>query len=604
MLCRMNRQSVSRGWRLALACALLGGLAAAASPSLSFTVAPLPAQKQFQVTLRCEGLHAGFTDFEMPEWMPGYYRLMNYASHVSQFTARDAAGRALGWEQVTPHTWRVVTAGAPEVVLSYEVAPTRFFVAANSMDENGAFIAPPGMFLYIPGRLGLPATVTLQLPAGWHDIASGLAPVPGRPGTFTADNFDLLFDSPILLGNFETLHFTVGGREHTIALEDVPASINRAKMAADLQRIVQAATRMMGVVPYRRYAFLLIGHGNGGIEHLTSAAAAFNGKDLATPAGYQRWLSYIAHEYFHTFNVKRIRPLALGPFDYESENLTNMLWVSEGLTVYYEQLLLVRAGLMTPEQYLQGLAQAITSFEQEPGRPYESATESSWGTWSSAYGGRSQHTPTISYYDNGAMLGAMLDLAIRHDSSGRHSLDDVMRTLYHTYFVEKQRGFTDAEFQAACEAAAGRSLAEVFRYASTSAPMDYNKYFGYAGLRATVTAAPEPGATLGLDTDPDPAGGLRISGVAPDSPAARAGLKPGDRLLTLNGAAITSKSLSDLLAAGHAGTTAMVTRAGAAQPIELALAARQKQTFRVEPAAAPSAAQDAIRTNWLRQDHL
>ena len=587
--------------RLVLLCTLLVSLCVAATPSFSFTVAPQPAQKQFQVTLRCRGLNAGYTDFAMPEWMPGYYRLMNYASHVSHFAAHDTAGKALDWEQVTPHTWRVVTAGTPEVLLSYEVAPTRFFVAANSMDDQGAFIAPPGMFLYLPGRLALPATVAIHLPAAWHDIASGLAPVAGHADTFSAENFDLLFDSPILLGNFETLHFTVGGREHTLAIEDVPESVSRPKMAADLQRIVEAATRMMGTVPYPRYTFLLIGHGNGGIEHLTSAAAAFNGQDLGTPAGYQRWLSYIAHEYFHTFNVKRIRPLALGPFDYESENLTHMLWVSEGLTVYYEQVLLVRAGLMTPEEYLQSLSSGITSFENEAGRPYQSAAESSLGTWNSSYGGRSERTPTISYYDNGAMLGALLDLAIRHDSGGRRSLDDVMRALYRTYFVEKQRGFTDAEFQAACEAVAGQSLAEVFAYSATSAPMDYPKYFGYAGLRMATTAAPEPGATVGLDTDPDPEGGLRISGVAPDSPAARAGLKPGDRLLTLNGAAITSKSLSDLLA-GQPGAMATVTRAGDPRPVEMQLAARRKQTYRIEPAVAPNAAQIAIRTNWLRQD--
>lgn len=589
-----------RLFRAATVTLMLAGCACA--QSVAFTVTPEPAQNRFEVQLRAAGLHGAFTDFEMPEWMPGFYRIMNYPARVSNFQARDGAAHPLGWEQVTPHTWRVVTAHAPEVVLTYDVAPTRPFVAANSMSPSGAFIAPPGTFLYLPGELSLPATVTVRLPSAWHQIASGLAPVAGRPDTFTASNFDLLFDSPILLGNEEMLHFDVGGVPHTIAIEDVPASVSRARITSDLQRIVAAATHMMGAIPYHRYTFLLIGHGNGGIEHLTSAAITFHGQDLSTPAGYRRWLSYVAHEYFHTFNVKRIRPLALGPFDYESENLTHMLWVSEGLTVYYEDLLLVRAGLITPDQYLATLTGEINTFENEPGRPYESATESSWSTWSSEYGGRSNRNTTISYYDNGAMLGAMLDLAIRHDSGNRHSLDDVMRTLYRTYYERDRRGFTDAEFRAACEAAAGQPLAEIFSYASTAAPMDYAKYFGYAGLAVGVTRTTAPGSTLGLDTDANAAGGLAISGVAPGSPAALAGLHVGDRIVTVAGATATAAALSGFLAAHPPGDSVTLEfgRAGVRQSVQLTLAPRQRVTFRLQRAPNPSALQAAILHSWLR----
>ncbi|MGH9481337.1 MAG: M61 family metallopeptidase, partial [Terriglobales bacterium] len=487
---------------------------AVSAQTLAFTVTPEPAAARFHVVFQVAGASAGFQDFEMPAWMPGYYRLMDYAQYVSGFRAQDGTGRDLGWEQVTPHTWRVVTGHAAKVRLSYDVAATRPFAADNSIAADRAFIAPPGMFLYLPGKLNRPVSLTVKLPAAWRRIATGLAPVAGRAGAFMAPNFDVLFDSPLLLGNQEQLHFSVGGVPHTIALEDVPASVDRAKMAADLRRIVAAATGLMGAIPYARYTFLLMGRGNGGIEHLNSAAIEFNGSQMSTPAEYQRWLSYVAHEYFHNFNVKRIRPLALGPFDYESENLTHMLWVSEGLTVYYEDLLLVRAGLITPAQYLDTLQGAINRFENEPGRPYQSATESSLTTWGTSGVGGDRYT-TISYYDNGGILGAVLDLAIRHDSQNARSLDDVMRYLYRAYYLQDQRGFTDAEFREACEQAAGHSLAEVFGYASTTAPINYEKYFGYAGVavetsadrgtRAAGALGPAPAdatadAYLGLDT--------------------------------------------------------------------------------------------------------
>lgn len=227
----------------------------------AFTVTPEPAANRFHVVFTVSGPVGAVQDFEMPAWMPGYYRLMNYAQYVSDFRAQDAAGHDLAWEQVTPHTWRVVTAKTTEVELSYDVAATRSFAADNSIAADRAFIAPPGMFLYLPGRLSLPVALTLKMPSDWHEVATGLAPVSGRADTFTAPNFDVLFDSPLLLGNQEQLHFSVRGVPHTIAVEDVPASVDRQKMAADLQRIVAAATDLMGTVPYARYTFLMMGRG-------------------------------------------------------------------------------------------------------------------------------------------------------------------------------------------------------------------------------------------------------------------------------------------------------------------------------------------------------
>ena len=554
--------------------------------------------------------------------MPGYYGLLHYSRYVSHFAARDGAGHALPWEKTTASAWRVVTAHAPAVVVSYAVAAPRAFVASNSLDAQGGFIAPPGLFLYLAGKLRLPATVALHPPAGWTTVATSLDAVPGAAETFRAPDFDTLYDSPWLLGTEDTTTFTVRGVPHEIVLDGVPAAVDRAKMAADLKRIVTVATDMMGAVPYRKYVFLMIGHGNGGIEHLNSAAIAFNGNGLLTPSGYQSWLSYVAHEYFHNFNVKRIRPLALGPFDYQAANLTDMLWVAEGLTVYYEDLLVERAGLMSGKAYLAKLQAALDQFENAPGHRYQSATESSLDAWSTGSGVGANRDTSISYYDNGALLGAMLDLAIREHSHNRNSLDSAMRDLYQTYAVRDRRGYTDAEFQAACERAAGAPLGAVFAYAATSAEPDYAKYFAYAGLALTQTTAPAPGAYLGINTQalPVPAraagrgpGRGRGRGFAPpppplvirsldaDSPARAAGLQVGDVLTSLNGAPITPVALNQALAAAQAGDTITLgyRRGGAPSTAAVTLGPGRRIRYTLAPMAHPSALQAAILHAWL-----
>jgi predicted metalloprotease with PDZ domain len=253
-------------------------------------------------------------------------------------------------------------------------------------------------------------------------------------------------------------------------------------------------------------------------------------------------------------NVKRIRPLALGPFDYDTENLANMLWVSEGLSVYYQDLVLVRAGIETRDQYLDKMTASINSFENAPGHHYQSATDSSMTTWGTSGVGNDRNT-TISYYNNGSMLGAMLDLKIRNESGNRKTLDDVMRSLYNKYYKDNKRGFTDDEFRSECEAAAGASLTEVFEYASTTKDVDYAKYFSYAGLVVTFTAEDAPGSYLGLNMQTRD-GKLVVSSVTPASPAQRSGLGEHDQVLEVDGMTATPKAINDMLSAKKPGDKA------------------------------------------------
>jgi predicted metalloprotease with PDZ domain len=292
----------------------------------------------------------------------------------------------------------------------------------------------------------------------------------------------------------------------------------------------------------------------------------------------------------------------LGPFDYETENLTDMLWVSEGLTVYYEDIVMVRAGLMTGDEYLERMKSAMTRFENSPGRRYQSATESSLETWGSSGLGGGGKTK-ISYYENGAMLGAMLDLKIRNDSGNRKSLDDVMRGLYRKYAQERKRGFTDEEFRAECEAAAGGPLAEVFSYASTTRDVDYAKYFGYAGLRVVDAPMEAPGAYLGLDTQAIDKK-LMVTGASAGSPAEIAGLRAGDELLELDGARATADVLSGLLAAKKPGDAvkARLSRDGAEREVEITLGKNWKHDYSIARVPDPTPLQAAILKDWLRRE--
>ncbi|MGA8940295.1 MAG: PDZ domain-containing protein [Acidobacteriaceae bacterium] len=588
---------------------------------MAFTVSMLqPSNHTYHVTFRCEGLHGELQDFEMPQWSPGYYGIEDYARNVSHFHAVDMAGHQLAWEKVTKNTWRVVADNTPVIVLDYDVYGDTAFAASNYLGDDRGYLSPAGLFVNLAGHLHQPVSVTIDMPPNWKRISTGLEAVNKEGNTFEAPDFDVLYDSPILIGNQERLQFEVKGVPHYVAVENVPAEVDRTRMTADLKAIVTAATQLMGEVPYKHYTFLMMGRGRGGIEHANSSSNQFIGTSITTPAGYMGWLSFISHEYFHNFNVKRIRPLALGPFDYDQENLTHMLWVSEGLTVYYEDLVLVRAGLMTKDQYLAKMGTAIGRFENSPGRHYQSATESSWNTWNTSSGIGGDRDTTISYYDNGAMLGAMLDLKIRESTGNRRSLDDVMRGMYETYYVQKKRGFTDAEFQAECESVAGTKLDELFSYASTTREVNYAKYFALAGLKLEVKSAVAPGGSIGLDTDTQeipadempagregrvaaPAFRLVVTDTAAASPAALAGLQPGDRIVDVDGIAATPAVLNAAIQAKKPGEkiNLQVVRSGKEMTVEVAVAPKMKKTFTLTVAEGASPAQRKILNTWLRK---
>ncbi|MHC1733608.1 MAG: M61 family metallopeptidase [Bacteroidales bacterium] len=449
----------------------------------------------FRVTMTLDGVSDDTLVLKMPVWTPGYYWIQNYPKNLSRLEIRDGSGRECAIRKTSKNVWKVATGGSGTLDASWVIYGYSHSVADAFIDTTHAFIVPAALFLYPENGLSLPSEVTFELYPGWTTISTGLepvtpaasvAPVKGNERTYRASRFDVLFDSPVLAGNQEVMTFTVNAVPHHIAVLN-PGNYDREAMKRDYAKVVESAVSIIGEMPYNHYTFLIMGRGMGGLEHLNSMAV-FTGRESgdihpSDPGSFRGWMEFISHEFFHLYNIKTIRPIGLGPFDYDRENYTNMLWVSEGFTVYYENIIMNRAGFMTPDEMLESLSRSISAYESIPGSRVQSATLSSFDTWINFFSRseNSQNT-TISYYDKGCGLGLLLDLKIRHSTGNMKSLEDVMRTLYYEYHKKQGRGFTDEEFRSECETVAGTDLGEIFGWASSTVRPDYDRYLDYAGL--------------------------------------------------------------------------------------------------------------------------
>ena len=435
------------------------------------------------VTMYCSTNGSDSMIFKMPQWTPGYYQIMNYANNVINFHAGDSKD-SLAWRKANINTWIVQTKNTKNVILNYDVVADSVFVANSFMDTSHAYLTPAATFLYIDKKIQTPVVLSIEQYKYWHRIATGLDSV--APATFTVPDFDMLFDCPILAGNLEELpSFSVNGILHRFIGYKMN-NFDRVSFMNDLKKIVETSVNIMKDIPYKHYTFLGIGPGNGGIEHLTSSANSFTGEELNNERTRKGTLSFLAHEYFHNYNVKRIRPVELGPFDYDNGSKTNQLWISEGWTVYYEYLILKRAGIISDTDLYNNIRGNILAYEKHEGKDHQSLAQASAETWSDGPFGNDPNK-TISYYDKGPVVALMLDFAIRHYTNNKQSLDDVMRKLYNEFYKEKNRGFTEEELKKVCEETAGNKLDELFDYVYTTRPLNYSKYFNYGGLDINTT---------------------------------------------------------------------------------------------------------------------
>ncbi len=420
----------------------------------------------------------------MPVWTPGYYEILDFPKHLCDFAAADAAGEPLAWSKEGKNRWHVSVPQDGVVRASYRIFADRRDVASSRVAPDVAFVSPTGVFMHVDGDLGHPVSVEFVLPDGWEHISSGLLPLEEGGRRFRAPDFDVLYDSPFLLGNYYTRTFEHEGRRYDFAIE-TPDGIEESGFEADFRRIVSAATQLMGEVPYDNYCLIHMGAGGGGLEHLNSQACFTGGSyRFRSRASYVNFMAFTAHEYFHLYNVKSIRPAELWPLNYDREAFTPMLWVSEGLTCYYEFRLLGLAGIAGPDEDLDILSKYFRQYAPYEGQRHMSLREAGYDIWLNFMNrDRNVNDVRVDYYHKGPVVGLLMDIALRRATGMQRSLDDVMRGLYTRYYKELRRGFTEEEFWAMVDEVAGRPMPELRRLADTRDDIDYDSYLPDAGLR-------------------------------------------------------------------------------------------------------------------------
>ena len=520
-------------------------LVTAQTPSIYFKVSfPQAKEHLLDVEMNYDPKGKKIVDFELPNWTTGYYQLMNFSKDLKDFTVRNIKGDTIEWKQTKANGWKVSGDGKPFVV-RYRIFGNRRFVASNYIDEEFAYLSPAGIFVYPTGGIAYASTIEMQPYNEWNKVATGLDLVKDKVNTYHAPDFDILYDSPFLLGSKleEFPSFMVNNKPHYFIAYKA-GEFDKAAFMNDLQKVISTASGIIGDIPYQHYSFLAIGPGGGGIEHLNSTSVAFSGQGLSTNKSTRiRMYHFLAHEYFHHYNVKRIRPIELGPFDYNKGSRTNSLWVSEGLNVYYENLILRRAGLKTDEEALATVQQQVAAYEAKPGRLFQTLAQSSYETWSDGPFGRTgdEVNKTISYYDKGPVVGVMLDFRIRYATGNKRSLDDVMRQLYYEYYKKKGRGFTEDELKKEIATVAGEKMDDFFEYIYTLKPLDYKRYFAYAGLLVDETPKKIPAYSGILAADRRDT--VVVNNVDWQSPAWNAGLRRQAKILSVNGQSV--KNLAD-----------------------------------------------------------
>jgi predicted metalloprotease with PDZ domain len=504
------------------------------SPQIHYLVAmSQPEIHLFEVTLHIVNYPSEILDLKMPVWTPGSYLVREYERNLQDFTA-FANTEHLLWRKVSKNHWQVEKGDISQVTISYRIFANELSVRTNHLDATHGYFNGAALFFRIPNWEHLPLKITVIPPHPQWQITTALPTVSETKNTFLAADFDTLVDSPFEIGCHQLYKFEVLDKPHELAIWG-KGNFQPQTMINDFQKIIEVEAQMFGGLPYDRYVFLLhlFQEAFGGLEHKNSCSLIYQRFGFQTPDKYEPFLQLVAHEFFHLWNVKRIRPQGLEIFDYDQENYTPSLWFCEGTTSYYDLIIPLRAGIYNTQTYLNYLSKEITRYLMTPGRKVQPLSESSFDAWIKLYrpdanSGNSQ----ISYYLKGEMVSLLLDLLIRVHHGNKRSLDDVMRQMWQQ-FGKAEIGYTPEQLEEVIESVAGMDLGDFFkRYLHGLEDLPFNQYLQHFGLQLVEEKNEAPYLGVRINSEN---GREIIKFVEADSPAQKAGIDAGDELLAIDG---------------------------------------------------------------------
>ncbi len=564
---------------------------------IDYTVSVASVEEQlFHVAADIKNIREPRLDLSLPTWTPGWYTVENYFKNVLRFKVTDSKGTRIEPQMIRKQTWRVETKGLDGIRVEFDYHASVLALNQAKITSDFAFFTGTELFLEALGHRLSPGTVRFELPRDWK-IISALKET-SDPMTFTAPDYDTLVDCPTEMGKFDVTQFQVEGKPHYLV--STPANALARDKAAQfsemLGKVAAAQSAIFGGLPYEKYVYFYFfarpeSNAGGALEHLNSHVS------FAHSTNPDFMIGTASHEFFHLWNVKRIRPADMWPYDYTREDETPLLWVSEGFTNYYGNVALYRAGLRTREQFLQTVESAINGVESDEARSYISPANSSVSTWAG------YDTPVafgISYYTQGQNLGALLDLSILHDTSGASRLDDVMRALFREFY-QKGRGFTTEDMIGIINRLTRRDYHDFYRkYVSGVEIPPYDTFLGHAGYK--VETSSRQAAMLGIEIDGTPEG-LKITRVDRGGPAYKAGLRGGDFLVSIDGSELQKDrqaAMERLEQRVGQGVKLAIKRAGKDQVVDLKVGPRSEASYKILELPNPTPDQLKIREAWLK----
>ena len=507
-----------------------------------------PQTQTIQVTLKFDISELQNVKIQMPVWTPGSYKIRDFSRHVSKEQV-FIDGKEVDFNRIDKCTWQIENSkSGREIEFKYDVYAHEMTVRTSFVDHTQAILNGASVFVYSPELKENDIQLNIEYPNSWKRIVTGLL-FDEDKNLFFANNYDELIDTPILIGNSEIHDFEVDKTPHQFAIVG-QGNYEIDPILKDTNIIISAFKDIFGDLPYDKYVFLTHLYDNqyGGLEHLNSCHIVYDRWQFKDRNKYIKFISLVAHEYFHTFNVKRIRPIELGPFNYQTEHYSKMLWLAEGVTSYYDEYILKRAGIINNKEYFELLNSNFTRYYTIPGRNVLSTKDSSFLAWIKLYiPDENFINNAISYYLSGGLITLVMDLKIREITNCKKSLDDVYKLLWKK-FKDDGKGITEQDFFNFCVDVCGDELNEIQAYLNEPKEIDFESAFKPFGLDFTPTYKnkdDEYSSWLGLQFDAKEK--LIVKMVYSNGPSYLAELSPGDELIAVNNSRVTDENRDKLL---------------------------------------------------------